>query len=279
MLNTMLNWRVARIWMDRRRRHRLNAAPPAPPSGWETGPPDFIGVGAEKAGTSWWYELLVDHPDIVRPQLAHKELRYFNRFGTQHCTSEDLDRYHKLFARPAGARTGEWSPSYMTDHWVPPLLHRAAPDAKLLVIVRDPVERYVSGLTQLATRGRSAGLTECRAAFERGCYASQLERLVEWFPLEQILVLQYEACVRDPLRWLHRSYEFVDVDADHRPADASRKVHTTTADKAVLGPSERQDLATAYQGEIRRLIDLVPELDLALWSGTTTSADGSRSLP
>ena len=111
-----------------------------------------------------------------------------------------LARYHALFPRPDGALAGEWTPGYMLDFWTPPLLRRAAPDAKLLVLLRDPVERFRSGLTLTENRltlGWSARAA-ANGGFQRGIYADQLLRLWSAFPREQVLVLQFERCVRDP---------------------------------------------------------------------------------
>ena len=95
---------------------------------------------------------------------------------------------------------GEWTPGYMLDPWTPPLLRRAAPDARLLVLLRDPVERFRSGRTLAENRltvGASARAA-ANAGFQRGIYADQLLRLWRAFPREQVLVLQFERCVREP---------------------------------------------------------------------------------
>ena len=54
-------------------------APPAIPEGWQVGPPHFVGVGAQKAGTSWWNRLIEAHPDVVNAGGQPKELHFFDR--------------------------------------------------------------------------------------------------------------------------------------------------------------------------------------------------------
>ena len=96
----------------------------------------------------------------------------------------------------------------MLDAWTPRLLRRAAPDARLLVLVRDPVERFRSGRT-LAENRLTVGSTAraaANAAFGRGLYADQLLRLWRVFPREQVLVLQYERCVADARSELRRTF-------------------------------------------------------------------------
>src|ERR1700722_14580356 len=53
-------------------------APPQAPPGWTTGPPDFVGVGFQRCGTTRWYNLVAAHPQIARP-VAMKELHFFDR--------------------------------------------------------------------------------------------------------------------------------------------------------------------------------------------------------
>src|SRR3984885_11956353 len=119
---------------------RPPAGPPCPPT-MTTGPPDFVGVGVPKAGTSWWFSLIEAHPDVSGP--PQKELNFFNRvfFARERAggiSDEDLRAYHAFFPRPDGKKTGEWTPSYLFSYRLPPIMQRAAPGAKLLVMLRDP---------------------------------------------------------------------------------------------------------------------------------------------
>ena len=57
--------------------------PPPLGPGNETGPPDFVGIGVQKAGTTWWYELMLTHPGIFAPAGIHKERHFFDRFGAR----------------------------------------------------------------------------------------------------------------------------------------------------------------------------------------------------
>ena len=64
----------------------------------------------------------------------------------------DIERYQRYFPVPEGAVAGEWTPGYLIDFWTPELIARAAPEARILVLLRDPIDRFRSGLThQLAT--------------------------------------------------------------------------------------------------------------------------------
>ena len=120
--------------------------PPQPRPGEVAGPPDFVGIGAQKAGTTWWFALIASHPGVAQRDDIHKERHFFDRFAARSFGAEQCTQYHGWFPRPAGMVTGEWTPDYMHLGWVPSLLADAAPRTRLLVLLRDPVERFQSGL-------------------------------------------------------------------------------------------------------------------------------------
>ena len=248
------------------RRLRLDAkrrAPEPPPTNWTVGPPDFVGIGAQRSGTTWWYDLVSSHPRVVhRGDL--KELHYFHRFSQRPFTDADVDTYHRFFPRPTGHLSGEWSPGYLSHFWVPPLLHRAAPDAKLLLLLRDPIERYRSGVALQTETGRPSARA-ASAAFRIGCYATQLEQLFGWFPREQVLVLQFERCVADPGPELARTFRFLGLDDDFVPDDLVQPRNQARVTKAPLPDHTHEALVHAYAPEVAALPGLVADLDVALW--------------
>jgi hypothetical protein len=235
------------------------------PEGWFTAAPDFVGVGVQRAGTSWWFRLLVCHPDVVAPPWG-KELHFFDSLWRSPPSPNLLDKYSSFFPRPANKITGEWTPRYANDHWVPPLLSRAASGTSIFFMVRDPVERYVSGLThdlETGVRPKPSAATEACA---RGLYASQLERLYEWFPTDNILVLQYERCVEAPEVELQRCCSFLGLRPyPVLPSGVRERVGATRVSKETTDRDSVQHLRLAYRAEVRRLADLFPEIDLTLW--------------
>ena len=124
---------------------RMPPRPPRCPPGWSIGPPDFVGVGAQRAGTTRWFELMAAHPEVARP-TSKKELHFFDRFYGGGCGAEELARYREFFPREGDSKAGEWTPVYMSAPWIPPLLAAAAPDTRVLVLLRDPLERFLSGI-------------------------------------------------------------------------------------------------------------------------------------
>ena len=248
-----------------------NARPPAPapPPGWVVGPADFVGVGTARSGTSWWDSLIAAHPDVARAPGVPKEIHFFDERWSDGLDDRAVAEYHAYFARPAGKRAGEWTPGYMLDAWTPRLLSRAAPDARLLVLVRDPVERFRSGRT-LAENRFTVGATAraaANAAFGRGLYADQLLRVWRAFPPEQVLVLQYERCLRDARAELRRTFTFLGLDpaaADRLDVDA--RVNASTGVKVGLSDWQEAVLVRRYAPENERLAALVPGIDLSLWA-------------
>ena len=242
------------------------------PEGWQVGPPDFVGVGTARSGTTWWDELIHEHPAVRRTATVPKEVHFFDRFWDGSWSDAEIGRYHGFFARPPGSKAGEWTPGYMVDFWVPALLRRAAPDARLLVMLRDPVERFRSGVTLTESRPNLSWTPRAAAngGFQRGCYADQLMRLWTVFPRDQVIILLYEECVADPRRQLRRTFEFLGLDpAAADRIDVHRRVNESRTAKVVLSREQRAALARAYAVENARLADAVPELDLSRWTTAT----------
>jgi hypothetical protein len=231
------------------------------------GPPHYVGVGAQKAGTSWWNRLIQAHPDVVNAGGAPKELHFFDRSWETPFGDDDARAYQRHFPVPEGKYAGEWTPGYLIDFWTPELIARAAPDARVLVLLRDPVERFRSGLThQLATSSKPLGHRDIQGAFGRGIYTPQLRRVLEAFPAERVWVGQYEACRADPARELSRTYEFLDL-APHEldPDEFRSEVNPTTRRKFEPSAALRASLLEGYATDMAQLAELLPELDLSLW--------------
>jgi|SRR5580693_2226636 hypothetical protein len=242
-------------------------AVPSCPPGWQTGPPDFVGVGVQRCGTTRWIRLIASHPEIVWPPSA-KELHYFDRFYMGGWTEDEIAGYHRYFPTDGERKVGEWTPLYMSAPWIPPLLSQAAPKARLLVLLRDPVERYVSGLQHDTERAREQGTSLSRLApqdaFLRGLYHAQLVRLLEHFDRSQVLVLQYERCVLEPLLELRKTFEFLGVsDVDFVPDLTIAPNRQPTKPK--LDRQANESYVRAYRDDVVALTQAFPQIDLALW--------------
>jgi hypothetical protein len=260
-----------------RRPPKFALEPPPCPDGWRTGPPDFVGVGAQRAGTSWWFRGAIEtHPAYQRPGDFPKELHFFDRYWDGDVPHDLAERYARLFPRPEGKFTGEWTPRYMSDFWTLPLLRMAAPDARILVMVRDPLDRYRSAIAResaLAAEEQEGGrvpLAVVSDAVWRGFYGEQLSRLLELFPEEQVLVLQYERCRAEPAAELRRTCEFLGIETPAEPSERLlRERGEGTSERrhevSDLPPEVRDELVERWREDVSLLARLCPDLDLGLW--------------
>jgi hypothetical protein len=204
------------------------------------------------------------------PPGRPKEIHFFDDYWHKPFTQADAERYHAFFPRPEGGFAGEWTPRYMLDFWVPALLRRAAPDTKVLVMLRDPIERYASGVAfNLGRRRAPMNPIVPDEAMARGLYFQQLERLLDHFDRDQLLVLQFERCLGDPFDELRRTYRFLGLDPDFTPPGVTeRKNETTWASKA-LPEATLRELERVYRPDLARLGEAFPEIDLELWPSYT----------
>jgi hypothetical protein len=201
--------------------------------------PDFLVIGAPKAGTTALHAALAHHPELYLSPI--KEPKFFLTDGpppTKGGPGDALtyrehvwrrEDYEALFAAaPPGTLPGESTPLYLYDRAAMRRIRQALPDAKLIVIVRDPVERAHSNWTHLWSAGlepvgdfvRACAEEERRAAagwasfwhyVGLGRYGEQLEHLFTLFPRDQVLVLRYRRLVDEPALTLDQICAFLGV--------------------------------------------------------------------
>lgn len=241
----------------------FDLTPPALGPNEVAGPPDFVGIGAQKAGTTWWFDAICAHPDVYSRDDIHKERHFFDRYAVRSFGPAERARYRSWFPRPDGALTGEWTPDYMHCRWVPALLAQAAPQARLLALVRDPVERFRSGLAHHRRDRGTLTLETYQDALARGLYSDALLPWVACFPDEQILVLQYERCKADPVSQLARTYRFLGLEPFVH--DGITKRVNVTEHAPDLEDDVRRRLVQVYESDVRALARRFPDIDLNLW--------------
>lgn len=204
---------------------------------------DFIGIGAPRCGTSWIANVLRSHPDICISEP--KEIRYFNRYEMpvgalrgQHNRNFDkgMDWYLQRFshARPGQLR-GEISPVYLSDSEAPGVIKRHFADVKLIVCLRNPVDRAFSfyklhrGNSIIPEISFEQALERENVYVETGMYGRHIGRYLEHFDRSQILLLVFEELIDNPQDELHRVFDFLNV-ARPENLDPS-KYHTNESAK------------------------------------------------
>ncbi|GAB3920826.1 hypothetical protein GCM10011575_17330 [Microlunatus endophyticus] len=192
--------------------------------------PDFIIIGAMKCGTTTLYQHLASHPGVFMSTMKEP-----NFFVERRNWSRGFDWYRSLFAdAEPGALLGEATTNYTKSAnfpGVPRLIHQHAPNAKLIYLLRDPVERIRSHYAHTVVRGRSvrppAEAIRTRSIYVRtSLYGRELLNYRRHFPADQILVLLTEDLRDDPAGVLARTAEFLGLDPYDNP-DADRHYHVT----------------------------------------------------
>jgi hypothetical protein len=202
--------------------------------------PDFLVAGVPKAGTTALHAALSRHPGLYLSPV--KEPKFFLSDGpppTKGGPGDALtyrehiwqrDRYEALFdAAPAGALRGESTPLYLYDQAAMTRIAKTIPDVKLIVILRDPVERAHSNWTHLWSAGLEPIGDFVRACAEEeqriaagwasfwhykalGKYGEQLAHAFTLLPPEQALVLRYRLLIDEPAATLDKICAFLGVE-------------------------------------------------------------------
>jgi hypothetical protein len=184
--------------------------------------PNLFVVGAARAGTTSLWRYLDRHPEIWMAPI--KEPNFFSAVRRPlNADVHDEATYLRLFAPGAGSRLrGEASPSYLWSEAVPDRIKRVSPQARILVSLRDPVERTHSGYWHCVGLGMEdrafpeairGELEEPRNRFVvSSFYAEAVGRYLQAFS-GAVHVLFLEELARDPLGEMRRVFDFLGVDA------------------------------------------------------------------
>ena len=99
----------------------------------------------------------------------------------------------------------------------------------------------------------------------RGFYLRQVRRVLDTFPRENVLILQYERCCLDYEGQLDRTWEFLGVEPGFRPPSSTVNLPRAQGHHSFLHNRRGQKLAEAYAEDAARLAEIAPEIDLSLW--------------
>lgn len=189
--------------------------------------PNFFLIGAPKAGTTSLYHYLKEHPQIYMSPI--KEPRYFDR------NDRDWADYLALFDNVQHEiAIGEASPQYLFSKDAPERIKSSAPDAKLIMILRQPVDRAYSHYLGYRRRG-----LELCASFEQafqesetkwyagtrigwqyklpGYYTPQIENYLRHFDRSHLMICLFDDLVNTPVQLIRQIYCFLAVDPDFLP--------------------------------------------------------------
>jgi hypothetical protein len=237
--------------------------------------PDFLILGAQKAGTTALYAYLRWHPHVTGPSF--KEVSFFDR---HYAKGERWYRAHLPVRRRS--RVGEASPSYLVHPLAPERVAGMLPGARLIALLRNPVDRAFSHYQHEVALGREPLSFEDAIDREhermqgelermlqdpsyfslawwnytyvaRGRYAEQLERWFAAFPREQLLVLFTEELSADTAATYRRVLDFLGVGA----RDLESYPRIFDRDYADMDPGTRARLEKEFEDPNRRLASLL----------------------
>ncbi|MGH8643706.1 MAG: sulfotransferase family protein [Gammaproteobacteria bacterium] len=194
--------------------------------------PNFLLIGAMKAGTTSLYHYLRAHPQIYMSPVKEPEF-----FAEESNWRRGLDWYRKQFASagPDTVAIGEASTvytKYPRYRGVPQRIVALIPQARLIYVIRDPIERIRSHYQHKVAQGSERAPLE-KAVFENPIYvdcsryALQIEQYLEYFPLEQLLVITLEDLRDARLATIRSVYQHLGVDVDFVPSDLGREFYRT----------------------------------------------------
>lgn len=247
--------------------------------------PDFIIVGAQKAGTTSLYDYLDQHANI-RMSKPLKEVQYFS-----YDYHKGINWYRSNFPikpllRPEKTLIGEASPYYLFHPHSANRIHASLPNAKIIAVLRDPTERAISHYfhelrhnTETKEIFEALKLEESRIAPElkrmlndenyeskihqnlsyksRGLYLTQLKKYFDLFDSKNILVINSNDLFSDPISTVRRVCQFLEVDDMVRNIDVSPK--NVGSNKSKVSEDVYSYLNSFFRDENKKLFDFLGE--------------------
>lgn len=213
--------------------------------------PFFVGIGAQKCASTWIYDILHDHPEVC---LSHdKEIDFFSyHYG------RGFQWYEKNWLHCADhSLRGEVSPSYFCEPLVASRLKEYAPDTKIVVSLRDPVQRAISNHKHEVRIHNfcgpdlsfEAGLRNNPNYIYQGRYGLHLQNWLSFFPASQLHIVFLDDIADNASSTARSLYEFLDIDPTHTSSALSQKSNESHSFKR----HHLESLRKSSRGLLRRL--------------------------
>lgn len=234
-----------------------------PPAAPDTSAVAWLGIGAQRSGTTWFTDLLTQHPQVGLGLNGKKEQHLLHKVGDG---VEPASAYLDLFPED-GVRRGEWTPQYLRHSSAPAIAARLlGPDVPVLVLLRDPVDRFVSALRLAATRAKSPWPYPVPITVQTfsGFYADQLDMWAHHVGRARMKVMVYESVRNAPQAavdavWSDLGLAPVPLTDVDRPSRSSSQASWTPPDGLL------ETLEVAYRPQVRRLVEDWG-LDVSSWA-------------
>lgn len=203
--------------------------------------PNFLVIGAQKAGTTWLAQKISSHPAVYSPRI--KEIHFFNKRKNYQKGIEFYESYFKEVDPLKHKAVGEFTPNYLwtsesesdliqseRNKDIPGLIKKHLPNVKLIVTLRNPVERAISAYYHHIAERRippEAKILDVLHEYgieSMGHYANHLEKWLNYFDKNQILILIFELDIlQNSLHTIQSIYQFIGVDSNFIPPNLNEK--------------------------------------------------------
>jgi len=215
--------------------------------------PDFFIVGASKSGTTFFAEVLKNHPDICFSKI--KEPNFFSSFDRNliSISSDQLLEYKKLF-NPSNCKQlmGESSVNYLKSDNAIYWIKKYIPSAKIVIILRNPLERIVSLYEMYYRLGKMK--IDFHEAFSKNSYLvkqcllyESIKNYINTFSQKQVLIIIYDDFRKKPEYEFYNMCRFLGVREIYNPAVKARNKGGIPKSKALLWLKNRQLISIVKQ--------------------------------
>jgi hypothetical protein len=224
---------------------------------------NFVGIGAQKAGTTWLYSHLERHPDIVFPR--RKEYHFWNTWNGK-INGHFSDFCSDFSDDSSNLKYGDFTPAYSIlpierIRW----LQAFEPDVKIIYILRNPIDRAWSAAKMMLKRAQLVrdeasdqwflDVINSAASIKRSDYETCLRNWYRVFSKEQILILRFDEIVTDPLSLIRRCSDFLQIDSSFYEESGIRELEKPvfSSESLPIPPVIQQRLYEIYNNKIKKL--------------------------
>ena len=247
--------------------------------------PDFYILGGQKCGTTSMFVYLSKHPGILSP--SSKDIRFFDKYFSKGVNWYKINfplKLTKFFTRKKHSKilTGEGTERYLDHPFAPQRIKEITPDAKFIILLRNPISRSFSQYSRVKGNNREnlsfkeAFLNESKRTkddfkkiyenplyyadsyftysyFERGLYVDKIKRWMEVFPKEQFLIIQSEEFFKNPSKTYNDVLEFLGLPShDLKTYEPIRKQK-----KSILKKQTQQKLQNYFKPHNEKLYNFL----------------------
>jgi hypothetical protein len=240
--------------------------------------PAFIGIGGQRCGSTWLFNVLKEHPSIQTAK--EKEVHffsYYHHFGYEWYESQfRKHNQEKIF--------GEFSTSYLYDNQVPLRILKYNPEIKIIVCIRNPIERAISHHRHEIQGNR---ISKTKLSFEQaidknpsyltyGLYFDALEYWLKIFSLEQIHTVVFDDIINEPEKVVLKLYQYLRIDYRYRPTNINKKINQSVIPLSTsFSNFQRSVTKTARKLGLGNLVDVTKNIGLKTAIEKINSNDSS----